>query len=103
MNAAFPVRAQSRTKIYLLRRTVPDYDYRTNYRFERHNVAWITEEFLGAETYETRGGALTKMQQMEIFLRSAADPGFQFKVARDFGISQSTVSKTVNYVASGAS
>jgi hypothetical protein len=80
-------------KIYKVRRkTLPD-DFKTLYRFEEQNLEWISEHFLG-ETTETRGGALTCKQQMQVFLRYVSDPGFQSGVAEDLGIDQTTVSKT---------
>jgi hypothetical protein len=71
--------------------------YKALYRFEEPNVEWIAEHFLGRRE-ETRGGALTNKQRMQIFLRYMADPGFQIGVGEDIGVDQSTVSKTVTLV-----
>ncbi|KAF4528881.1 hypothetical protein B566_EDAN017320 [Ephemera danica] len=48
---------------------------------------------------ETRGGAASSTQKMEILLRYLADPGYQQGVAADTGFQQNTVSRIVNYVA----
>ena len=36
--------------------------------------------------YETKGGALSNKQRMEVFLRHVGDPGFQTGVGEDMGI-----------------
>ena len=53
----------------------------------------MAEHFLDS-TGETRGGAPTTKQQLQIFLRYVGDPGFQVEVGEDIGIQQSTVSET---------
>ena len=69
-------------KVYSVRRDVDERDWKVLYRFERENVEWMTELFLG-HSEERRGGALTPLQRLKIFLRYAADPGFQTGVATD--------------------
>jgi hypothetical protein len=64
------------------------------YRFDEEDVIWMGEHFIDDATGETRGGALTTKQQMEVFLRHVGDPGFQEGVGLDIGVHQSTVSKT---------
>lgn len=66
-------------------------------RFEDESVNFLVNEFL-PYTEETRGGALTSREKMEIFLRSVADPGFQSGVAEDVGVDRSTACKTIHYV-----
>ena len=63
------------------------------FRFHNENVAWMSEYFLGENTYP-RAGALNNKQRMEVFLRHVGDPGFQTGVGEDMGIHQSTVSGT---------
>ena len=86
------------TKVYKRRRTVTDSYYRTQFRFTRPSVQWITAEFLGPDTGERRGGALTNLQKMEITLRYMADPGFMNGLSEVVGVSQPTVSRTVKEV-----
>ena len=71
--------------------------YQKLFRFERQNVKYLAENLLH-ETHETRGGALSSVKRMECFLRYAGDPGFQYGVGEDLGITQSTVSKTFHGV-----
>ncbi|CAH2007108.1 unnamed protein product [Acanthoscelides obtectus] len=66
-------------------------------RFSRENVSYLANIFL-PEVNETRGGALTHIQQMEVFLRRLGDPGFQLGVGLDVGIHQTTVSKIIDKV-----
>ena len=59
----------------------------------------MAEHFLGVENDEkTRGAHLDAFTKMKIFLRYAADPGFQIGVAEDIGVSQPTVSCAVKWV-----
>ena len=51
-------------------------------------------EYFSAENTQTRGGALSNKQRMEVFLRHVGDPGFQTGVGEDMGIHQSAVSRT---------
>lgn len=84
-------------KVYKPRRRFDNRSYKSLYRFNEENVVLLADYFLG-EDEETRGGALTVKQQMEVFLRYVGDPGFQNGVAEDIGIHQSTVSKTITNV-----
>ncbi|KAK9881852.1 hypothetical protein WA026_018045, partial [Henosepilachna vigintioctopunctata] len=49
---------------------------------------------------DTRGGGISRRQQMEIFLRFVCDPGFQSGVAQDEGVHRTTAKKTMRYVMS---
>lgn len=89
-----PIRVR---KIYNVRRESRNVDYRSLYRFEKENVEWIAEHFLG-DGEETRGGSLSNLNRMKVFLRYIGDPGFQVGVGEDIGIHRSTVSKTVYFV-----
>ena len=75
-----------------------DFYYKTQFRFEEPSVDWMARHFLGPDSGETRGGALTNKQKMEICLRYFSDPGFQNGVSEIVGVSQPTVSRTVKYV-----
>lgn len=86
-----PIFQQRRRKLYKARRTVTDSYYRTQFRFSKQSVQWIATEFLGADTGEQRGGALTNLQKMEITLRYMADPGFMNGLSEVTGVSQPTV------------
>lgn len=72
--------------------------YRSLFRFNEENVQRLSEYFL-EEYYEKRGGALDNETKMKIFLRCVGDPGFQVGIGEDIGIDQSTVSKTIYFVA----
>lgn len=63
-------------KIYKPRREVRDEDYRKLFRFTRESVDYLADFFLPPSN-ETRGGALSNIKKMEIFLRYLSDPGFQ--------------------------
>ncbi len=93
-----PIITTFREKKYYKQRleTVPS-DFKALYRFEEHNVDWLTNYFLEDST-ETRGGAVSPKHQLMIFLRYVSDPGFQVGVGEDVGCDQTTVSKTVNKV-----
>ena len=67
--------------------------YRSLFRFHDENAAWMSEYFLGENT-ETKAGALSNKQRMEVFLWHVGDPDFPTGVGKDMGIHQSTVSKT---------
>ena len=56
--------------------------FKSLFRFHDENVALVSEYFLGENT-ETRGGALSNNQQIEVFLRHVDDPGFQTGVGED--------------------
>lgn len=72
-------------------------DFKALYRFEERHVQWIANRFLGTSD-ETRGGALSSFHRMKICLRYLSDPGFQKGIGQELGISQATVSRTVNTV-----
>ena len=86
-------------KVYVPRRECRDVKYKQLYRFEEENVVWMADHFLD-HSGETRGGALTAKQQLEVLLRyvPVGDPGFQIGVGEDIGVHQSTVSKTITHV-----
>ena len=86
-----------KAKVYEERKTCPSPIYRSLYRFDEENVAWLAENFL-VDSGETRGGALSVKQKMEVFLRHIGDPGFQVGVGNDIGIHQTTVCKTFSDV-----
>ncbi|XP_058840786.1 putative nuclease HARBI1 [Topomyia yanbarensis] len=83
-----------RRKIYRTRRSNELDSFKHLYRFTENNVEWLAAHFLGS-SHETRGGALSNFQKMQIFLRYVGDPGFQVGVGEDIGIHQTTVSKTI--------
>jgi hypothetical protein len=89
---------QPKRKTYHNRRHGPldDYQYHALYRFKRENVEWLSEHILGDDAGETRGGALTKLQRMEITLRYLSSAGFQSSVAHEAGVHRSTVSRVVD-------
>ena len=80
------------------REPATEHYYRTQFRFSKPSVRWLSNHFLGPDTGETRGGALNNQQRMEIALRYYADPGFQNGVSEVVGVSQATVSRTVAFV-----
>lgn len=67
---------ERQVKIYKLRRTADENNYRKLYRFTPENVQYLVEKFM-PEYYETRGGALSNTEKMRTFLRYVGDPGFQ--------------------------
>lgn len=72
-------------------------DFKALYRFEECNVQWLADRFLGASE-ETRGGALSPVHKMKVCLRYLSDPGYQKGIGQELGVSQATVSRTVNAV-----
>lgn len=80
---------ERRRKIYKVRRQSDFRNYKELYRFERQNVQWLAQHFLGV-THERRGGALNSEQKIEIFLRYIGDPGFQSGMTEDVGVIRST-------------
>jgi len=86
-----------RRRRYKLRRECDPEEFRTLYRLNSENVDWLAEHFI-RDVNETRGGALSARQQIMIFLRYIADPGFQSGVAEDVGVDQTTVSKAIHKV-----
>ncbi|KAK9880285.1 hypothetical protein WA026_010157 [Henosepilachna vigintioctopunctata] len=53
-------------------------------RFNSESVDHLAAQF--AEESDTRGGGISRRQQMEIFLRFVGDAGFQSGVAQDVGV-----------------
>ncbi len=84
-------------KVYAERRICRAEKFKALYRFKEDNVERMAEYFL-VDTGEKRGGALSIKQQMQIFLRYLADPGFQIGVGEDLGVQQTTVCKTFSKV-----
>ncbi|KAJ4442878.1 hypothetical protein ANN_04471 [Periplaneta americana] len=68
--------------------------------FNEENVEWIANYFLCAMN-ESRGGALSSKQRIEIFLQFVSDPGFQAGIGKDIGVHRTTVCKTSRKVHSG--
>lgn len=69
-------------------------EYHLLHRFTSGNVEWMANYFLD-DSGETRGGALSAVQKMEAALRYLANPGFQTGIAKEMGLHQTTISKTV--------
>ena len=92
------IRAQ---KHYKQRVVTRESHYKKLYRFEEENVQWLSDHFLGASD-ETRGGALSSLQRMKIFLRYMADPGLQVGVGEDIGVDQATACRAIHQVKLGA-
>lgn len=65
------------------------------HRFKECYVEYLTDTFLGT-VYETRGGALSRKEKIEVFLRHVGDPGFQ---GENVSIHQGTVNRTISEVA----
>lgn len=84
-------------KQYMPRLSTPNRDFKLLYRFEENNVQWLADRFLGIGE-ETRGGALSSLHKMKIFLRYLSDPGYQTGIGQELGVSQATVSRTVSTV-----
>jgi hypothetical protein len=84
-------------KVYKPRLPTPISDFKALYRFEEENVQWLANRFLD-ENNETRGGALSPVSKIKICLRYLADPGYQKGIGQELGVSQATVSRTVNTV-----
>ena len=75
-----------------------DFCYRTQFRFDEVSVVWMADHFLGPDTNEHRGGALSNKKKFEIALRYFSDPGFQAGVSEVVGVSQPSVSRSNKYV-----
>ena len=78
---------ERRRKIYKVRRHS---DFRNNkelYHFDRQNVQWLAQHFLGV-THERR--TKNSEQKTKIFLRYIGDPGFQSGMTEDVGVIRST-------------
>ena len=96
--AFLPPPQQRQPRVFKERNTPNCRDYKSQFRFTEQSVMWLAEVFLGRDTGETRGGALSNKQKMEITLRYMADPGFQNGLSVELGVSQPTVSRTVTEV-----
>ena len=55
-------------KHYKKRRAPQEEDCRVLFRFRERNVEWLADYFLG-DSQESRGGALSTVMRMKIFLR----------------------------------
>lgn len=84
-------------KQYGVRRNISPNRSKQLLRFEDESVNFIADYFLNDDV-ENRGGALTKREKIEIFLRYLSDPGFQSGVAVDIGVHRTTVCKTFSQV-----
>lgn len=96
MAQIFNVNALPRQKVYKIRKSTPTDDilYKNLFRFNRLNVEWLCNYFF-EEYFETRGGAINNQTKMELTLRYLAEPRFQISVGHEFGVAQSTASKTI--------
>nr|CAH7762598.1 unnamed protein product [Callosobruchus chinensis] len=88
-----------RSKKYNPRRSTCDRNFKALYRFRKENDEWLSNNFLGVESEETRGGAICNTDKMKIFLRYVGDPGYQSGEAEYIGDHQTSVSKVVTKVA----
>lgn len=84
-------------KIYSVRKNCRDDNFKKLYRFDRENVQWLADYFL-PDAGETRGGTLSPLTKMKVFLRQLSDPGYQNSVAEELGVHQTTVCKTYTSV-----
>lgn len=85
-------------KIYSVRSGINERNCKELLRFNSQSVDFLATQFL--EESDTRGGGISRRQQMEIFLRFVGDPGFQSGVAQDMGVHRTTANKTIRYVMS---
>nr|CAH7769683.1 unnamed protein product [Callosobruchus chinensis] len=86
-------------KYYKPRRSTCHRDFKALYRFGKENVEWLSNNFLGVESEETRGSAICNTDKKKILLRYVADPAYQTGVAEDIGDHRTSVSKVVTKVA----
>lgn len=84
-------------KDYKSRKYIADSEKKQLLRFNSESINFMSNIFV--ENPDSRGGGLSAVTKMEVFLRYMSDPGFQSGVGEDFGIHRSTVCKTVSYVA----
>ncbi|KAK9870618.1 hypothetical protein WA026_008178 [Henosepilachna vigintioctopunctata] len=86
-------------KIYSVRSGINERNYcKELLRFNSKSVDFLVAQLL--EECDTRGGGISRRQQMEIFLRFVGDAGFQSGVAQDVGVHRTTANKTIRYVMS---
>ena len=95
--ATLPLFDIRQPKLYKDRRVISPSEFKRIFRFEKHSVEWMADHFLQQST-ETRGGKLSHIEEMQTYLRYIADPGFQVGIGHDLGLSQPTVSRTINKV-----
>ncbi|CAH1957582.1 unnamed protein product [Acanthoscelides obtectus] len=57
-----------------------------------------TKQIFLVENEEIRGGAVSCIHKMKICLRYLGDPGYQQGIGQELGVSQATVSRTVDRV-----
>lgn len=81
-----------KNKTYKTRKINEAGEFKSIYRFNEENVNILTDIFL-TENDETRGKAVSPKQQMQIFLRCLADPGFQISVGQEECVHRTTVCK----------
>ncbi|CAH1963182.1 unnamed protein product [Acanthoscelides obtectus] len=60
------------------------------------NYIGSTKQIFLVENEETRGGALSCIHKMKICLCYLGDPGYQQGIGQELGVSQATVSRTVD-------
>ncbi|KAK9887433.1 hypothetical protein WA026_022368 [Henosepilachna vigintioctopunctata] len=85
-------------KIYSVRSEINERNCKELLRFNSESVDFLAAQFL--EESDSRGGGISRRQQMEIFLRFVGDPRFQSGVAQDVGVHRTTANKTIKYVMS---
>ncbi|KAK9882295.1 hypothetical protein WA026_020404 [Henosepilachna vigintioctopunctata] len=87
-------------KIYSVRSGINERNCKELLRFNSESVDFLAAQFL--EESDTRGGtlAVSRRQQMEIFLRFVDDAGFQSGVPQDVGVHRTTVNNTIRYMMS---
>jgi hypothetical protein len=73
-------------------------DHTSLYRFDEVNVEWMATYFMGQEKNLKRGGALSYVDKLKIFLRCVGDPSFQTGVVEDISIHQTTVLKMIESI-----
>ncbi|CAH2016692.1 unnamed protein product [Acanthoscelides obtectus] len=62
------------------------------------NYIGSTKQIFLVENEETQGGVLSGIHKMKICLRYLGDPGYQQGTGQELGVSQATVSRTVDRV-----
>uniref|UniRef100_A0A034WLC4 Uncharacterized protein n=1 Tax=Bactrocera dorsalis TaxID=27457 RepID=A0A034WLC4_BACDO len=79
---------QRNPKVYQQRKTSLASEDKKLYRFDDSSICWLAN-YLFEESEETRGGALSNVDKIRLYLRFCADPGFQNGIATDIGVHQS--------------
>ncbi|KAK9883670.1 hypothetical protein WA026_001839 [Henosepilachna vigintioctopunctata] len=85
-------------KIYSVRSGINERNCKELLRFKSESVNFLVAQFL--EESDTRGGGISRREQMKIFLRFVGDDGFQSGVAQDVGVHRTTANKTIRYAMS---